>query len=145
MSSRPTVLLTNAIHADGEALLKPHANLVIAADTRPETLRAAVRDVDGVIVRAQLPDDIADNAPRLKGLVRHGVGLDFIPVDNATRNGVMVANLPGMQHPGGHRVFLRSPTPAAPADRPRSTRGYAPPMAGAAARPMADTSRRDCR
>jgi D-3-phosphoglycerate dehydrogenase len=96
MSSRPTVLLTNAIHADGEALLKPQADLFIAADTRPETLRAAVRDVDGVIVRAQLPDDIADNAPRLKGLVRHGVGLDFIPVDNATRNGVMVANLPGI-------------------------------------------------
>jgi D-3-phosphoglycerate dehydrogenase len=95
MSPKPSVLLTNAIHPDGEAILSPHARLLIAPDTKPETLRAWASDVEGIIVRAKLPDDIADHAPKLKGMVRHGVGLDFIPVTAATARGIAVANLPG--------------------------------------------------
>ena len=48
-----------------------------------------------MIVRAQLPDDILEHAPLLRGIVRHGVGLDFVPLDAATARGVPVANLPG--------------------------------------------------
>jgi D-3-phosphoglycerate dehydrogenase len=95
MPDMPTVLLTNPMHADGEAILSPHARLITAPDTKPDTLRAWVKDANGIIVRAKLPDDIVDHAPRLKGMVRHGVGLDFIPVDAATARGVAVANLPG--------------------------------------------------
>lgn len=95
MPDLPTVLLTNPMHADGEAILSPHARLLVAPDTRPETLRAWAKEADGIIVRAKLPDDIVDHAPRLKGMVRHGVGLDFIPVEAATARGVAVANLPG--------------------------------------------------
>jgi D-3-phosphoglycerate dehydrogenase len=95
MAERPVVLLTNPIHEAGVEILAPHAELVTAADTAPETLRRAAAEVDGIIVRAQLPGDIADHAPRLKGMVRHGVGLDFIPVEAATKRGVAVANLPG--------------------------------------------------
>jgi D-3-phosphoglycerate dehydrogenase len=91
----PTVLLTNAIHPDGEAILAPHARLVLAPDTKPDTLRSLAADATGIVVRAKLPDDIADGAPKLKGIVRHGVGLDFIPVEAATRRGIAVANLPG--------------------------------------------------
>lgn len=94
-AKRPTVLLTNAIHADGMAILEPVADVVVAEDTAAETLRAAARDVDGIIVRAQLPDDIVDHGQRLKGIVRHGVGLDFIPVAAATARGIPVVNLPG--------------------------------------------------
>jgi D-3-phosphoglycerate dehydrogenase len=95
MSPKPSVLLTNAIHPDGEAILSPHARLLIAPDTKPETLRAWASDVEGIIVRAKLPDDIADHTTKLKGMVRHGVGLDFIPVKAATAKGIAVANLPG--------------------------------------------------
>lgn len=95
MPELPTILLTNPMHADGEAVLRPHARLITAPDTRPDTLRAWAKDADGIIVRAKLPDDIVDHAPHLKGMVRHGVGLDFIPVDAATARGVAVANLPG--------------------------------------------------
>ena len=95
MSSKSSVLLTNAIHPDGEAILSPYARLLVAPDTRPETLRSLASDVEGIIVRAKLPDDIADHATRLKGMVRHGVGLDFIPVKAATARGIAVANLPG--------------------------------------------------
>lgn len=95
MAERPVVLLTNAIHPEGEALLAPHARLVTASDTKPETLRLLAAEAHGIIVRVKLPDDIVDHAPRLRGIVRHGVGIDFIPVAAATRLGIPVANLPG--------------------------------------------------
>jgi D-3-phosphoglycerate dehydrogenase len=95
MPDKPVVLLTNPIHPDGAAILAPHARLVTAADTEPATLRAAAADADGIIVRAKLPDDIVEHAPKLRGMVRHGVGLDFIPVKAATARGIAVANLPG--------------------------------------------------
>ena len=95
MADLPTVLITNAMHPGGEAVLAPHARLVVAPDAGAETLRRLARDADGIIVRAKLPDDIVDHAPRLRGMVRHGVGLDFIPVEAATRRGIAVANLPG--------------------------------------------------
>src|ERR1700761_1824741 len=93
--SEPIVLLTNPIHPDGEKILSPHAKLLIAPDAKPETLRRLASDVQGIIVRAKLPDDIVEHAPKLKGMVRHGVGLDFIPVKAATARGIAVANLPG--------------------------------------------------
>jgi len=95
MPERPTILLTNPMHADGEAILAPHVRILTAPDAKPETLRKWAAEADGIIVRSKLPDDIVDHAPRLKGIVRHGVGLDFIPVAAATARGVAVANLPG--------------------------------------------------
>lgn len=95
MASEPIVYSTNALHPHGAALLAPQARLVIGPDTKDETLRAHVRQADAVIVRAKLPDDAFEGATRLKGVVRHGVGLDFIPVAAATARGIPVANLPG--------------------------------------------------
>ena len=91
----PLVLLTNPIHADAVAMLAPHARVVVAPDTGADTLRALASEAAGMIVRAQLPDDILDHAPKLRGLVRHGVGLDFVPLEAATARGIPVANLPG--------------------------------------------------
>src|SRR6201747_428395 len=95
MSETQVVLLTNPMHADGEAILAPHVRPIVAPDARPETLRTWAAEAHGIIVRAKLPDDIVDHAPRLKAMVRHGVGLDFIPVAAATARGIAVANLPG--------------------------------------------------
>ena len=95
MPDKPIVLLTNAMHPDGEAILAPHVKMIVPPDARPETLREWAKAADGIIVRAKLPEDIVDHAPRLKGIVRHGVGLDFIPVAAATARGIVVANLPG--------------------------------------------------
>ncbi|GJD71852.1 NAD(P)-dependent oxidoreductase [Methylobacterium goesingense] len=91
----PLVVLTNPIHAEAMALLAPHARVVTAGDTSPDTLRALASEAAGLIVRAQLPDDILDHAPYLRGIVRHGVGLDFVPLEAATARGIPVANLPG--------------------------------------------------
>jgi len=48
------------------------------------------------VVRAQLPDDIFDAAASLIGAVRHGAGVDMIPIAAATARGVLVANVPGV-------------------------------------------------
>jgi D-3-phosphoglycerate dehydrogenase len=70
-------------------------DVVLAPDIKPETLKGLISDCDGLIVRCQLPQDIFADALQLKAVVRHGVGLDFIPVDTATQKGIPVANLPG--------------------------------------------------
>jgi len=70
-------------------------DVVLAPDIKPETLKGLISDCDGLIVRCQLPQEIFADALQLKAVVRHGVGLDFIPVDAATQKGIPVANLPG--------------------------------------------------
>lgn len=92
---RPIVFATNALHPDGAALLEGVAEIVVGPDTSDDTLRRLTREADAVIVRAKLPDDVFEGAERVRGVVRHGVGLDFIPVAAATARGIPVANLPG--------------------------------------------------
>ncbi|MEI2415015.1 hydroxyacid dehydrogenase [Orrella sp. JC864] len=95
MNDKPQVLLTNPIHPDARALLEPLAELVLAPDTAPDTLKRLAAQAQGIIVRAQLPPDIFEAAPALRGVVRHGVGLDMIPVQAATARRIPVANVPG--------------------------------------------------
>ena len=89
------ILITNPVLVATRAALEQSAMVTIAPDQSAETLRKAVGDADVIIVRTHLPADIFDNAPRVLGAVRHGVGLDFIPVDAATAKGIVVANVPG--------------------------------------------------
>jgi D-3-phosphoglycerate dehydrogenase len=89
------ILLTQAILPAVQARLAELGEVRVAADTSPQTLR---RDADGcsvVVVRAPLPADIFDAAPSLVGAVRHGAGVDMIPIEAATARGVLVANVPG--------------------------------------------------
>ncbi len=90
------VLLSDSIAPAGEELLSKSASLVRAPDSAPATLKRLAGDVDGIITRSKLPDDIFEAAPRLRGVVVHGAGTDLVPVESATARGVMVANLPGI-------------------------------------------------
>lgn len=92
---KPKVLLTNPIHPQLLPLLEAHCEVVIAPDTSPATIARLMTDVEGLMVRAQLAPGVFDNAPKLRAVVRHGVGLDMIPVAAATARGIPVANLPG--------------------------------------------------
>lgn len=92
---KPRVLLTNPIHPEAMPTLQAEAEVVVAPDTGPDTLRRLAARADGLIVRAQLPADIFDHAPSLRAVVRHGVGLDMIPMDEANKRGIPVANVPG--------------------------------------------------
>jgi len=89
------VLLTSPIHPDMQTVLAAQCDIVLAPDTQASTFKRLIRDVHGVIVRNQLPPDIFDDAPFTRAVVRHGVGLDMIPVQAATEKKIAVANLPG--------------------------------------------------
>lgn len=94
MPARARILSTSTVHQVAHDILSPECDLIIAPDERPETLRRLVAEADALIVRVRLPDDIFEHASKLKACVRHGVGLDYIPVEAATQAGVPVANLP---------------------------------------------------
>ena len=89
------MLCTLPIDPAGVELLEPFAQVVVAPDDRPETLREALGDADYLIVRTQLPADLFERPNRLLGVVRNGSGLDMIPVESATAHGIPVANVPG--------------------------------------------------
>lgn len=89
------VLVTDPIDPAGIALLAPRVEVVRPADTRQDTLRAVARDVDAVITRSRLPDDLFDTAPRVRAVMIHGTGTDLVPLASASAHGVMVANMPG--------------------------------------------------
>ncbi|MFT3956111.1 MAG: NAD(P)-dependent oxidoreductase [Piscinibacter sp.] len=95
MSHRPRVLLTGPMDPEGERLIAEVAEVVLAPDARPETLRRLVADADVLVVRSALPADLLDHAPRLRGIVRHGVGVDMIPLEAANARRLPVANVPG--------------------------------------------------
>jgi D-3-phosphoglycerate dehydrogenase len=87
------VLSTHPLHPRAAAMLEG-AELKVASGLDAATLVAEGRDADVVIVRAPLPAAMFA-APRLRAAVRHGAGLDMIPVAAATAAGVLVANVPG--------------------------------------------------
>ena len=90
------VLLTQEIHPLAQARLAQLGEVVVAPDTSADALRRCALGCAVVVVRAQLPIDIFDAAPSLIGAVRHGAGVDMIPIDAATARGVLVANVPGV-------------------------------------------------
>jgi D-3-phosphoglycerate dehydrogenase len=95
MSGLPRVLLTGPMDPDGERLIAEVAEVVLAPDAQFETLRRLIADADVLVVRSALPADLLDHAPRLRGIVRHGVGVDMIPMAAANARRIPVANVPG--------------------------------------------------
>ena len=108
--ARPVVLLTGDMEPAAAARMAAVAEVRqvdFTGEGRPDDkLRAAVRGADVLVVRAFLPPDIFDHAPRLRGVVRQGVGLDMIPMAAARARGLPVANVPGSnQHAVAEHVF----------------------------------------
>ena len=95
-AKRPTVLLTNPTVAIGKNIMREVAELILAPNASPDTLRSMIGDADVLVVRSKLPDDLFERPNRLLGVVRHGAGVDLIPMESATRLGIPVANVPGV-------------------------------------------------
>jgi D-3-phosphoglycerate dehydrogenase len=90
------VLLSDSIAPAGEEALRREVEVVRSPSADVDTLRQQARNVDGILIRSKLPEDIFDAAPRVRGVVVHGTGTDLVPIEAATAHGVMVANLPGI-------------------------------------------------
>lgn len=91
------VALTEPIEPAGMRILADAGFEVIegpGGDQNADALRALCREASAVIVRQKLPDDIAAACPKLLVAARHGVGVDLIPVEQCTLQGVLVTNVP---------------------------------------------------
>jgi D-3-phosphoglycerate dehydrogenase len=95
-SALKKVLLTDAISPAGEEALAREVDVVRAPDSGQATIRRMAKDVDGILIRSKLPDDIFAAAPRVRAVAIHGAGTDLVPLESATARGVMVSNLPGV-------------------------------------------------
>ena len=92
----PVVFSTHALHPAAAGMLEGRARLRVASAPDAATLVAESRDATAIVLRANLPEAIFADAPLLKAAVRHGAGMDMIPVEAATRAGVLVANVPAV-------------------------------------------------
>jgi phosphoglycerate dehydrogenase-like enzyme len=55
-----------------------------------------IEDTSFIIIRTtELPEALIARMPRLRAIVKHGAGVDNIPIPFASRRGVMVCNTPG--------------------------------------------------
>lgn len=92
------VLLLQKMDSAGMKILEDAGLQVdIPADTSEEALRACAADYDAIIVRGmvKLPASVIESAKKCKIISRHGVGLETIDVEAATRENIPVAFTPG--------------------------------------------------
>jgi D-3-phosphoglycerate dehydrogenase len=93
---RFVVLLYEDMHETGKALLREKAEILFAASLEETSLIKEVREVDGIIVRAngKVSRKMMESAPKLKVIGRHGVGMENIDLEAATEKGIWVVNTP---------------------------------------------------
>ena len=91
-----TVLCSLPMDPAGAAMLTGVADIVSAPDQSAASLYQTIADADILVVRSQLPADLFDHPNRLIGVVRHGTGLDLIPVASASAHNIPIANVPGV-------------------------------------------------
>lgn len=76
-------------------ILEEHAIVRLAKGITEDDLLVEVKDVDVMlVVYAKITKRIIESAPRLKGIVRYGIGVDNVDIQSATEMGVYVANVP---------------------------------------------------
>jgi D-3-phosphoglycerate dehydrogenase len=94
--SRPRILVADPLDQAGLDLLAQAGEVEVRVGLSPAELRAAVRDVDALVVRSgvRVTAEVIAAAPRLKVIARAGVGVDNIDVEAATRQGIVVVNAP---------------------------------------------------
>ena len=94
--NRFKVLLYEDMHEEGKTILKEKTDILIAERLDEPYLIDHVRDIDGIIVRAngRASRKVMESAPRLKVVGRHGVGVENIDLEAATEKGIWVVNTP---------------------------------------------------
>ena len=93
--TKKIVFLTNPIHPEVQAELETVAHVLVARSTRDQDLIEGAEKASVIVVRHPLPSALFERAHQLVGVVRHGAGVDMIPIDAATQHHIAVANAPG--------------------------------------------------
>lgn len=88
------ILITHAIHPQAHARLAQQAAVRILEDTTQEGLIQAIADADALLVRMPVTPAAIRAGRKLRVVARHGVGLDYIPVETCTELGIPVVFTP---------------------------------------------------
>ncbi len=90
------ILLYEDMHEAGKALLREKGKIILAERLDEVYLADRVREMDGIIIRAngKVSRILMDSAPKLKVIGRHGVGVENIDLEVATEKGIWVVNTP---------------------------------------------------
>lgn len=89
------IFSTHRLHPDVTRDLMALGRYVVASAPTPQAIEAESKGAEIIVVRAPIAPAIIARETGLRATVRHGAGLDMIPVDVATEAGVLVANVPG--------------------------------------------------
>lgn len=90
------IVITDPIDPVVRRRLEVYADVLDLPEEGSFTSAHVLERADILVVRRLLSPDIIDATPRLRAFVRHGVGVDFIPVGEASRQGIAVTNAPGV-------------------------------------------------
>lgn len=89
------ILLTERIHKVGADFLETKADVFVADDTKMDTLLAAIKGMDAMIIRStKMYNEVIDASDKLRVIGRHGIGVDNIDVEYATSKKIAVINSP---------------------------------------------------
>lgn len=90
------ILITERLVDEAIALLRSEHDVEVREGLSQAELASEVGAYDALIVRSRsrVTCEVLERAPRLKLIARAGTGVDNIDVDAATRQGVMVINVP---------------------------------------------------
>lgn len=88
--TKPRILATKSLDRAIESLFLERFDFHIAKDASIESIAEAAQRLDpqGMVVRDDLPDTIAELAPSLVHIARHGSGVDVIPVKACSDAGI---------------------------------------------------------
>ncbi len=93
--NKKIVFLTNPIHPAIHAELETVAHVTVSPSTSDQDLIAGAESASVIVVRHPLPPALFERATQLVGALRHGAGVDMIPIDVASQHHIAVANAPG--------------------------------------------------
>jgi D-3-phosphoglycerate dehydrogenase len=93
----PLVVVCGQIHPDGIRLFESEARVTIVDDLTEDGVIRAAQDAEAILFRMKpnCTERLMAACPRLRCVGRHGVGLDTVDLDAATRLGIPVVHAPG--------------------------------------------------
>jgi len=91
---RPTLLITNAIHPTAHAQLEKDLEVKVLPSPSIDCLVREIGDADALLVRMPITPEVIRAGRKLRVVARHGVGLDYIPVQTCTERRIPVVFTP---------------------------------------------------
>lgn len=89
------IFSTHPLDPQVSDLLRGLGDYRVASAPTPDAIDAESSGAEIIVVRVPIDPAIVRREAGLRACVRHGAGLDMIPVDHCTAAGVLVANVPG--------------------------------------------------